>query len=135
MLTRERHRDRLLELLRRHPVVAILGARQVGKTTLARRLAQDLDRPVHFFDLEDPEDLARLSEPKLALEALEGVVVLESEPGSAAWNAGLREGDVIVSANRQRVRTVDELRQAIRGSDALLLNIRRGSGALFLLLR
>jgi hypothetical protein len=77
VLTRERHRDRLLELLDRYPVVAILGARQVGKTTLARRLAEDLERPVHFFDLEDPDDLARLAEPKLALEPLEGVVVLD----------------------------------------------------------
>jgi hypothetical protein len=77
VLPRERHRDRLLELLDRYPVVAILGARQVGKTTLARRLAEDLERPVHFFDLEDPDDLARLAEPKLALEPLEGVVVLD----------------------------------------------------------
>lgn len=77
MLTRQRHRDRLRELLQRYPVVAILGARQVGKTTLARALARDLESDVHFFDLEDPEDLARLTEPKLALEPLEGVVVLD----------------------------------------------------------
>lgn len=77
MLTRQRHRNRLRELLQRYPVVAILGARQVGKTTLARDLAKDLESDVHFFDLEDPEDLARLTEPKLALEPLEGVVVLD----------------------------------------------------------
>lgn len=77
MLTRQRHRNRLRELLQRYPVVAILGARQVGKTTLARELAKDLESDVHFFDLEDPEDLARLTEPKLALEPLEGVVVLD----------------------------------------------------------
>ena len=66
---------------------------------------------------------------------MEGVVVLEAEPGSPAWRAGLREGDVIESANRQPVRSVAELRDAVRGSDALLLNIRRGNGAMFLLLR
>lgn len=77
MLSRQRHRERLLDLLERYPVVAILGARQVGKTTLARNLAADLDPKVHFFDLEDPDDLARLAEPKLALEPLEGIVVLD----------------------------------------------------------
>lgn len=77
MLTRQRHRDRLHELLGRYPVVAILGARQVGKTTLARKLARDLEPDVHFFDLEDPEDLARLAEPKLALAPLRGIVVLD----------------------------------------------------------
>lgn len=77
MLSRERHRTRLLDLLDRYPIVAILGARQVGKTTLARGLASDLDPKVHYFDLEDPDDLARLAEPKLTLESLEGIVVLD----------------------------------------------------------
>lgn len=77
MITRKRARDRLVELLDRHPVVAILGARQVGKTTMARRIAAGFDRPVHLFDLEDPEDLARLAEPKLGLEPLEGIVILD----------------------------------------------------------
>lgn len=77
MLTRGRQSQRLRHLLERYPVVAILGARQVGKTTLARRLTHELDTTSHFFDLEDPEDLARLAEPKLVLEALEGVVVLD----------------------------------------------------------
>ncbi|MEM9294071.1 MAG: ATP-binding protein [Acidobacteriota bacterium] len=77
MLSRQRHQERLFDLLEHYPVVAILGARQVGKTTLARSLAADLDPKVHFFDLEDPDDLARLAEPKLALEPLEGIVVLD----------------------------------------------------------
>jgi hypothetical protein len=47
-------------LLRDYPVVAILGARQVGKTTLARELAQSHRGPVTTFDLEDPTALARL---------------------------------------------------------------------------
>ncbi|MDX1571096.1 MAG: ATP-binding protein [Xanthomonadales bacterium] len=58
-------------------MVAILGARQVGKTTLARRFVTELESPVHFFDLEDPEDLARLAEPKLALQRLTGLIVLD----------------------------------------------------------
>lgn len=77
MLRRDDHESRVLRLLRQSPVVAILGARQVGKTTLARSLASDLERKVHFFDLEDPDDLSRLAEPKLALGGLEGLVVLD----------------------------------------------------------
>jgi len=48
--------------------VAIVGARQVGKTTLARALAADYGGPVSYFDLENPEDTARLAEPMLALK-------------------------------------------------------------------
>ncbi|HUH38378.1 MAG TPA: DegQ family serine endoprotease [Spongiibacteraceae bacterium] len=66
----------------------------------------------------------------------EGVVVAQIEPDSAALAAGLRPGDVIVSANRQRVRNVDDLRAAVRGSDArLLLRILRGNVALYLVLQ
>lgn len=59
------------------PVVAILGTRQVGKTTLARAVAADYSGPVHLFDLEDPADIARLAEPGLALRPLTGLVVLD----------------------------------------------------------
>lgn len=59
------------------PVVALLGARQVGKTTLARALAERAKTPVEFFDLEHTGDIARLSDPMLALEPLKGLVVLD----------------------------------------------------------
>jgi predicted AAA+ superfamily ATPase len=39
-------------MLRQHPVVAITGARQVGKTTFARQIAAARKTPVTFFDLE-----------------------------------------------------------------------------------
>jgi predicted AAA+ superfamily ATPase len=58
-----------------HPVTAILGPRQCGKTTLARRFAEGLR--VHFFDLENPIDSSALAEPLRALEGLEGLVVLD----------------------------------------------------------
>jgi uncharacterized protein len=58
-------------------VVAILGPRQVGKTTLARQLAQSETQPTLRFDLEAPDDLARLQEPTLALGDAHGLVVLD----------------------------------------------------------
>lgn len=64
-------------LLRGHPVVGIIGARQVGKTTLARTFAQARKRPTSYFDLEDPRDLARLTDPMLALDPLRGLVVID----------------------------------------------------------
>jgi len=57
--------------------VALLGARQVGKTTLAGQIADTWSGPVHRFDLELPSDLARLAEPELTLAPLEGLVVLD----------------------------------------------------------
>ncbi|MFQ5763300.1 MAG: ATP-binding protein [Rhodospirillales bacterium] len=61
----------------RLPVVAILGARQVGKTTLAQRIMTLRKGPAERFDLEDPADLARLADPRLALSSLRGLVVLD----------------------------------------------------------
>jgi predicted AAA+ superfamily ATPase len=77
MIPRQRHLARVEELLTHHPVVAILGARQVGKTTLARMLAKSYQGSVTRFDLEDLDDLARLDEPKLALAHLKGLVIID----------------------------------------------------------
>ncbi len=62
-------------LLRASPVVALLGPRQSGKTTLARELLAK--RTGERFDLEDPRDARRLEEPLTALEELRGLVVID----------------------------------------------------------
>ena len=77
MLARPSHENEELRLLRTFPVVGIVGARQVGKTTLARQIAASAEGGATLFDLEDPEDVARLASPKLALESLRGLVVLD----------------------------------------------------------
>jgi len=74
---RKAHLVRIQHLLRNHPVVAILGARQIGKTTLAAQLARLRKGSTTVFDLEDPRNRARLAEPTLALEPLRGLVVLD----------------------------------------------------------
>ncbi|MGQ0505773.1 MAG: ATP-binding protein [Myxococcaceae bacterium] len=76
-LARQGHIDTVRQLLRRAPVVGLLGPRQVGKTTLAHELADGWQGPVTRFDLERPSDLARLEEPELALEPLRGLVILD----------------------------------------------------------
>ena len=61
-IPRQRHIDLVCEALERSPVVAILGPRQVGKTTLALEIAAHFkDGGTTHFDLEDMDDLARLS--------------------------------------------------------------------------
>lgn len=47
------------------PVVALLGPRQVGKSTLARAFARTCRGPVHHFDLERPEDVRRLTDDRI----------------------------------------------------------------------
>ena len=77
VIPRTGHAASLRDLLRQFPVVGLIGAWQVGKTTLARSVVDDPAQPVTFFDLEDPTDEAQLSDPKLALDPLQGPVVID----------------------------------------------------------
>lgn len=77
MIARTHHLQEVARRLSLFPVVAIIGARQVGKTTLAKQVAAATSESVTYFDLEKPSDLARLAEPQLALEPLRGLVVLD----------------------------------------------------------
>ena len=81
MIERKRELTRLGALLRRHRVVGLIGARQVGKTTLARMLAGSWNDAVSMYDLENPEDQARLVDPMLALKPLRGLVVIDEVQG------------------------------------------------------
>jgi predicted AAA+ superfamily ATPase len=79
MLERARHLTAVRGLLDTNPVVAILGPRQIGKSTLARAIAADWKRgTVSYFDLESQADLRRLAEPSHALGGLRGLVIFHS---------------------------------------------------------
>jgi predicted AAA+ superfamily ATPase len=75
----DRHHEikELISLLKRYRVVGIVGARQVGKTTLARSLLDHVGGSYFYYDLENPEDLARLADPMFALKGLKGLVVID----------------------------------------------------------
>jgi predicted AAA+ superfamily ATPase len=75
MLPRPALESALQGALARAPVVALLGPRQCGKTTLARQLVPVAS--ANYFDLEDPISLARLDEPLTALAELRGTVVID----------------------------------------------------------
>ena len=67
---------------------------------------------------------------------VKGVLVLEVEVGTPAHDAGLREDDVITEVNRRPVETPDDILQVVEETGPpLLLNIRRGDGALFIPIR
>jgi predicted AAA+ superfamily ATPase len=67
--------NRVRQAFQVHPVVAILGARQCGKTTLAGMLAAE--EPANCFDLENPVDARRLSNPLQTLENLSALVIID----------------------------------------------------------
>ena len=66
---------RIRQALRSHPIAALIGPRQCGKTTLARQIAEA--QRSEFFDLEHPVSLERLANPMTSLEPLQGLVVLD----------------------------------------------------------
>src|SRR5436853_2175110 len=76
MIDRPQPLARLRTALRRSRVVALVGLRQSGKTTLARLLAGQTDK-VTIFDLEDPTVTGALEEPMATLAPLEGLVILD----------------------------------------------------------
>lgn len=77
MVIRDQYLSRIEHLYSIFPVVCIIGARQVGKTTLAHQYAERSPKDVSYFDLEIPSDLERLKDPMLTLEKLHGLVVLD----------------------------------------------------------
>lgn len=75
MIERNARLTELQKRLKRSPVVALLGPRQCGKTTLARQLLDPKSK--QYFDLEEPISLARLEQPQLTLAPLKGLVVID----------------------------------------------------------
>lgn len=75
MIKRPNLHRQILQALKRSRVAALIGPRQCGKTTMARELVA-ADSP-NYFDLEDPQSLARLDEPMTTLQALKGIVVID----------------------------------------------------------
>jgi uncharacterized protein len=71
-IPRKRDLEQVRYLLKHFPITAILGPRQCGKTTLAKDIAAD-----HYFDLENPRDLAKLENPQLLFEDLKGLIVID----------------------------------------------------------
>jgi len=69
---------------------------------------------------------------QLGVDEIRGVVVTSIEPGSAADEARLRRGDVILEVDRSEIDSIDELRSRLDAADkSALLLIRRGDATIF----
>jgi len=81
LMDRRLYLEKIHELFRVNPVVALLGSRQSGKTTLASDYIsgfhEGINRSLNYFDLEDPVALGRLEQAKLSLQDLTGLVVID----------------------------------------------------------
>ncbi|MEI8346649.1 MAG: ATP-binding protein [Pseudomonadota bacterium] len=78
MIKRKHLLNELKESFKNHKITALIGPRQVGKTTLAKdfiKLTKKME--IHFFDLEDPTDFDLLENAKLTLGHLEGLIVID----------------------------------------------------------
>ena len=72
--------DKIIQALTTMPVVAILGPRQVGKTTLALEIIKNkLDKDVEYIDLERDSDLGRLNEPQTYLQRFANKLLIIDE--------------------------------------------------------
>lgn len=72
LIDRKKDFKQIQNFINDFPVTAIIGARQCGKTTLAKQFPLD-----HYFDLENPRDLARFEQPLLTLENLRGLIGID----------------------------------------------------------
>ena len=61
--------DKLLKTIQNFPVTGIIGPRQVGKTTIAKELANMINMSSIYLDLENPRDQIKLSDPVLFFES------------------------------------------------------------------
>ncbi len=128
-----------------HQIRNIIGLLQIGEEVEIEILRGD-DRKIITAEIGKPQQVI-LAGGKLhrvlrgtALTStskgqLEGVLFAEMEQTSYAWRSGLRPGDVIVSANRYRVRDLEQFKQVVNPRRALIINIQRGSEAFFLVLK
>jgi len=78
-MIRRQIQPEVLQLLGQFPAVAILGPRQVGKTTFALALAEEMGEEALYLDLELPSDRAKLAEPELYLKQHENRLVILDE--------------------------------------------------------
>ncbi|SFF48331.1 serine protease Do [Fontimonas thermophila] len=102
----------------------------VGKDDEAASAGDDFDPRLAGATFAPLDDSTRTS---AGVDA--GIVVQSVQPGSPAMRSGLRQGDIILSVNRKPVATLEEFRALTKSKGQLLLHVRRGQGAMFLLLQ
>ncbi|CAO5680984.1 MAG: hypothetical protein HEEMFOPI_01422 [Holosporales bacterium] len=77
IITRTPFIQKIQESFDLYNIVAVLGPRQCGKTTLAHHFIKGQVQNYYMFDLEDPIHLDQISNPKVALDSLNGLIVID----------------------------------------------------------
>jgi len=80
VIDRTSYIEKITQNLKTFKVCALLGPRQCGKTTIAKHyanLCKEKGEKVHFFDLEDPDHLNALENPKLVFQRLSGLIIID----------------------------------------------------------
>ena len=126
-----------LGLLRVGSKVDLAVIRDGRTLDLAARLADPYDNFVKGRSVARPFEGAMLGNTvdESPLGHLEAVAVGRVEPDSAAWAMGLREGDVILEVNKQRLRNVEQLTRLAKSDGIQTLRLRRGDQLLLVMAR
>jgi Do/DeqQ family serine protease len=126
-----------LGLLRVGSKVELVVIRDGRTLQLSARLADPYDNFVKGRSVARLFDGAMFGNTvdESPLGRLEAVAVGRVEPDSAAWTMGLREGDVILEANKQRVRSVEQLTRLAQSDGVQMLRLRRGDQLLLVMAR
>jgi len=125
-------------LLRIGKVVTLKILRDGNAISLSAKIEKSIVTTLNGVDLHKKLAgalLGNIDQNSPLYKRIEGVIFNEVKNGSPARAAGLRRGDIIVSANRIPITNITELMDIAANSEELLLNLRRGNGALFLYLQ
>lgn len=102
------------------------------KATIPEETAMDASR---LSELLGGASLGEIAQGHPLYGRIHGIQVNKVQANTPASRAGLRPGDIISSVNRQPIQSLDEFEKAATGARQLLLNVRRGNQAFFLMLR
>lgn len=122
-----------------------IGIKSVGDS-VQLKILRDGDEMMRTVDVGKPDSFEMVDESADVLPLLQGVRfenneaggvrVVSLQPDSRAAYSGLQAGDVIIAANKQRVRNLTDFREALKlGKNSVLLQVNRNNGSLFIVIR
>jgi len=79
IMLKRRIQEDIAKSLEQFPAIGLVGPRQAGKTTLAKMIVEQIDKPVVYLDLESPSDLQKLQNPQLYLQQFQDSLVILDE--------------------------------------------------------
>ncbi len=79
IMLKRRIQEDIAKSIEQFPAIGLVGPRQAGKTTLAKMIAEQIDKPVVYLDLESPRDLQKLQNPQLYLQQFPNSLVILDE--------------------------------------------------------